>query len=53
MVTLGEEGSEMRGGFGNRVRRGNADNVEALALAIGDQEGFRLVWILDQKSRSA
>ena len=49
----GKEFAEMGSGFGKRVRGGDADNIEALALAVADEEGFRLGRIGDQKSRSA
>jgi hypothetical protein len=40
-------------GDGNGVRRSNADDIEAGALAVANEEGFRLGGVLDQKSRSA
>jgi hypothetical protein len=49
----GEEFAEARRGFSHRIGRGNADDVEAVALAVGDDPGFRLVGVFDQKSRSA
>ena len=48
-----KEFAEVGGGLGERIRGGDADDVEALALAVGDDEGFRLRRIGDQKSRSA
>jgi len=53
VTTRGEELGEAGGGLGDRVRRGDADDVEAFALAIGNQEGFGRAGVLDQKSRSA
>jgi hypothetical protein len=37
----------------NRARCGNADDIETLAFAVGNEEGFRLARVSDQKSRSA
>jgi hypothetical protein len=48
-----EEFAEMGSGLGNRVRGGDADDVEAFALAVGDEEGLGLARVGDQKSRSA
>jgi hypothetical protein len=45
--------AKVGGGHGKRARGGDADNVESLALAVADDEGFRLRRIGDQKSRSA
>jgi hypothetical protein len=49
----GEKFAETRGGIRDRVGRGDADNVEAVALAVSDDPGFRLAGVSDQKSRSA
>jgi hypothetical protein len=49
----GEKFAEAWGGFGNDVGCGDADHVEALVLAVGDDESLRRLGILDQKSRSA
>jgi len=53
VVAGGEELAEARGGFRDRIRCGNADNIKTLALAVRDEEGFRLACVFDQKSRSA
>jgi hypothetical protein len=46
VVTLGEELAEPPGRFGNRIRRGDADDIETLTPRVGE-EG------LLQKSRLA
>ena len=51
MVALGEEGAESRRGLRHGVGRGDAHDIEALGLGLGEQEGFRLYGV--QKSRSA
>jgi hypothetical protein len=37
VVTGGDELPQTRRGFGNRIGGGDTDNVESLALAIGDE----------------
>ena len=46
MMAFGEELPETPGGFGNRIRRGDADDIEPFPPRIGDQRVL-------QKSRSA
>jgi hypothetical protein len=53
VIAGSEKIAEMGGGFGKDIRGGNADYLEAFALAVGDEKGFGLARIVDQKSRSA
>lgn len=52
-MAVGEELSEARRRLRNRVGRGDADDVETGALAVGDEKGLGLRTLRDQKSRSA
>jgi hypothetical protein len=45
-MALGEELLQAPGGFGNRIRRGDPDDIEAFPPRVGDQR-------FPQKSRSA
>jgi hypothetical protein len=46
MLTLRKKAAQAFGRFGNRVRPGDTDGIEALRSRVGDQARF-------QKSRSA
>jgi hypothetical protein len=53
VTACSEKLAKVGGGLRKRVCGGDADNVEALALAVSNDEGFRLGRVGDQKSRSA
>jgi hypothetical protein len=53
VAAFGEKRAQSFRSYGNSVRRRNADDIEAFALAVCDEESFRLGDVLDQKSRSA
>jgi hypothetical protein len=40
-MAIGQERPQSLRGLGNRIRRRNADDVEAFAPAVGDQCGLR------------
>jgi hypothetical protein len=42
MVAGREEFAEAPGGIGDRIRGGDAGDIEAGALAVGDQRGLRV-----------
>jgi hypothetical protein len=52
VTALGEEAEKTRRGLCDRVGGGDADNVEAFRVSLGDQPGLQLSGIV-QKSRSA
>jgi hypothetical protein len=52
-MAFGEKGAEPGGGLRGGVGRGNADRVEAFAVAVSNQESLGGSRIVDQKSRLA
>jgi len=40
MVAVGDKAGEARGRFGDRIRLGDAEDVEAFAPGVGDELGL-------------